>query len=228
MGYVKTETKRPQQASGLNFYRKYRHMIFAAVGWVVFFILFFRLKAVIEPKYYIHCRLDDYIPFIKWFFIPYCIWFVYVFAILFSFGVYSKPDFKRAQTYVFLGFAICLAVHVMYPNAIDFRPVVTETDFISRMMASLYSMESSTMVVPSMHVFGAVALHISLVKSRLTGSNKRLITLSFLLVVLICASTVFVKQHSIIDVFWGVALAIALYFPVYRFKVEKSANSASQ
>ena len=36
-----------------------------------------------------------------------------------------------------------------------------------------------------------------------------------LLVALICASTVFIKQHAIVDVFGGLALAFAAAVPIY-------------
>jgi hypothetical protein len=138
--------------------------------------------------------------------------------------VVSKPDFKKLQVYIFIGFGICLAFHVIYPNAIDFRPEITQRDLLSRVMAGMYSMETSTMVTPSMHVFSAVAVHIALVKSRVTGRSKKLIALSFLAMSLICASTVFVKQHSIIDVFWGIVLAAVLYIPIYGFGNNKAAS----
>jgi PAP2 superfamily. len=198
--------------------KNYRHFLYAGVGWLIFLILFFSLKQLIRPRYYIHIRLDDYIPFVKWFFPAYCSWYVYLFAALLYFGLRSKPDFIKLQTYLFAGMGICLIVFIIFPNAIRFRPVILQKDLISRAMVAMFSIDSSTMVIPSMHVFDAVAVHLSLMKSGLTGRNRLLLTLSFILVALISASTVFVKQHSVLDVLCGIALAVVLYFPVYGFK----------
>ena len=197
-------------------FKKYRHLIYAATGWLIFLIFFFSLKFHIEPRHYIHCCLDDYIPFVRWFFIIYCLWYFYLFAALLYFGLFSKSDFIKLQSYLFLGMGICLAVYVIFPNGITFRPAITQEDLISRVMAGTFLVDPPNMVTPSMHVFSSIAVHLSLLKSRYTNRKKPLIALSFVLMVLICASTVLVKQHSVIDVVCGVALAIALYFPVYK------------
>ncbi|MBQ1394287.1 MAG: hypothetical protein IIY81_12330, partial [Lachnospiraceae bacterium] len=44
---------------------------------------------------------------------------------------------------------------------------------------------------------------------------------SFVLTILICLSTVFLKQHSCVDGFCGLGLAIILYTIVYRINIEK-------
>ena len=48
-------------------------------------------------------------------------------------------------------------------------------------------------------------------------NNKLLRFVSFVLVILICASTVFVKQHSFIDVIGGCLIAIIFCFVLNRF-----------
>ena len=121
----------------------------------------------------------------------------------------------KLQYYIFTGFFLCVTFYVVYPNAIDFRPVVTGGDLISRAMRAMYSIDTPTMVMPSMHVFASVAIHLGLTKSEKTRGKKGLLRFSFILMILICASTVLVKQHSVIDIFWGVLLALALYFPFY-------------
>ena len=48
-----------------------------------------------------------------------------------------------------------------------------------------------------------------------SNTRKYLKFISGCLAVLICMSTVFLKQHSIIDVIGGILLAIILYFVVF-------------
>ena len=204
-----------------SFLFKYRHIFIAAAIWILYLFVFFFIKAEIEPTHFIHSRIDDHIPFIRWFFIPYCLWFAYIFGTLAYFAVASKRDFLKLQTYLFVGMAVCYATYIIYPNAIDFRPQITQNDFISRMMRGMFSMEESTLVTPSIHVFNSIAIHISIAESEKTRHNKRIVVSSFILMLLICSSTVLIKQHSIIDVLWGIALAAALYIPIYG--VEKIA-----
>lgn len=201
-----------------TFFRKNSHLIYAIIGWLIYLSLFFALKHLIVPKYFICSPLDDYIPFIKWFFVPYCAWYFYMGITLVYFGLKSVSDFVKLQSYIFIGFAICLLTYIIYPNAISFRPIIAKSDLLTSLMASMYSAAPSNMVVPSMHVFASVAVHISLIKSEKTNGKKAIIISSFIMMVLICASTVFVKQHSVIDIFWGALLALALYYPIYKTK----------
>lgn len=41
--------------------------------------------------------------------------------------------------------------------------------------------------------------------------------ISLVLTVLICLSTMFLKQHSVIDVFAGIVLAFMLYYVVFKW-----------
>jgi len=201
------------------FISKNSHLIYAGIGWLIYLLLFFGLKHSIEPQHYIHSVLDNYIPFEKWFFLPYCFWYLYMGLTLIYFSRESIPDFMKLQLYIFIGFGICLITYIVYPNAIAFRPSIVKSDLITSVMADMYSIDSSTMVTPSMHVFASIAVHISLIKSRKTKKHKSLIFASFIIMILICASTVFVKQHSVIDIFWGIVLAISLYFPIYQTNI---------
>ncbi|MDR3552979.1 MAG: phosphatase PAP2 family protein [Clostridia bacterium] len=203
----------PEKAA---FHIRYRHILIAAAGWILFLFLFFLSKAAIQPIYFIHCRLDDLIPFEKWAILPYCLWYFYLAGALLYFAIASKPDFLRLQLYVLGGMFLCLVIYIIFPNAINFRPTVIQHDLLSRMVILMFSIDSSTMVIPSMHVFVTVAVHLSLASSKLTRRNTVLIALSFVVMVLICASTVFLKQHSVLDVLCGIALAFALYYPAYR------------
>ena len=66
-------------------------------------------------------------------------------------------------------------------------------------------------VLPSMHVLGSLAIHTAVHRSQTPILCKRGVRLaSLILCVLICISTVFVKQHSVLD---GLA-AIVLFVPL--------------
>jgi len=51
---------------------------------------------------------------------------------------------------------------------------------------------------------------------------------AFILTVLICMSTVFLKQHSILDVFGGLLLSLILYTVVYAPNRLRAASKARQ
>ena len=59
------------------FFQKYPLMI--SIGYMcIYFPIFSLLEQFCEPRYVIHCALDDMIPFNEWFVIPYVIWFAFV------------------------------------------------------------------------------------------------------------------------------------------------------
>jgi membrane-associated phospholipid phosphatase len=208
-----------------KYYIKYRHFLFAALGWLVFFVSFFVLKRAISPVHYIHSPIDDLIPFFPASVFAYCLWYIYLFIPLLYFGLKSKSDFIRLQGYIFIGMAFCVIFYVFYPNAINFRPEVKANDFSTWLASLLFSVDSSNMVTPSMHVFDAFAMHFGLCESSLTRSDKRLHIISFIIAALITVSTVLLKQHSVIDIFWGIVLALALYVPVYGIRHIRSRHA---
>ena len=56
----------------------YKH-IFVALYFPVYMVWFMWLEARDDvPFTYIHCAIDDYIPFCEYFIIPYLLWFLYI------------------------------------------------------------------------------------------------------------------------------------------------------
>jgi membrane-associated phospholipid phosphatase len=201
--------------SAKSLWRNHRQLILVLVLWAVYLTAFFWLKHIITPMYYIYSPLDDRIPFVKWFFPVYCLWYPYLVLPLLYLYFTARRDFMKLQYYLFTGFFICVAFYAVYPNAIDFRPAVTGNDWISAAMRAMYSIDPSNMVTPSMHVYSSVAILLGLTQSEKTRKKRGLLLFSLVLTLLICASTVLVKQHSIIDVFWGILLALVLFIPYY-------------
>ena len=60
-------------------FKRLRHELIIPLYGIIYMIWFaFLEKTVIIPEYIIHSGLDDLIPFIEIFVIPYLLWFVYV------------------------------------------------------------------------------------------------------------------------------------------------------
>jgi len=73
-------------------------------------------------------------------------------------------------------------------------------------MDGFYDFDTSTNVCPSLHVMGAMAVYFA---SRDIPRFKSSAWSGFFIIstVLICLSTVFLKQHSIVDVFAALPIA---------------------
>ena len=183
---------------------------------VFYMLCFIFLEQNVEPIYIIHFPLDNYIPFCEYFIIPYFTWFAYVAVTVAVFYIFLDiGDFYRLTSYLFTGMTIFLLVSLFIPNGLDLRPTTCERDnsFVS-MVKTLYKTDTPTNVFPSIHVYNSICVHIALCKNDVVKKHRPVIYGSFVLMILIILSTVFLKQHSTLDVASGILLASLLY-PVF-------------
>lgn len=193
-----------------------RHPIWFMAFYLVFYLSVFHwLEANITvPEVWVHCRLDDLIPFCKYAVIPYFAWFVWIpFTLFYLLWKAPRADFWRLCLPLFAGMTIALAVYVVVPNGLDFRPYrVYGSDFFARTVRQLYTTDTATNVCPSIHVFNSVTLMMAYYRSRIFDEPCRrwMRPAAAVLCVSIIASTVLLKQHSCIDVVLGILLALVL------------------
>ncbi len=199
-----------------EFIKKYRH------GWIFSYAIFYLaafyfLENRTAPKMHtIHMELDNAIPFIEWFIFPYLLWFVYICAgVLFLFLFASKKEFYQCCGYLFLGMTVFLFLSYIYPNQLSLRPDHFDRDNIAiSLVKGLYNTDTPTNVFPSIHVYNSLVMHIALRRNASIRKHKWLVIASFLLAISIVLSTMFLKQHSVWDVFGGIFMTICFY-PIF-------------
>jgi membrane-associated phospholipid phosphatase len=109
------------------------------------------------------------------------------------------------------GMMIFLVVSAIYPNRLDLRPDYVDTSNICGMLVSfLYKTDTPTNVLPSIHVFNTMALCFAVHGNKELRKRKLLTLSSDILGVLIVLSTMFLKQHSVIDVSLGLVMSVML------------------
>ena len=193
-----------------------RHPIWFMAFYLVFYLSVFHWLEVniTVPEVWVHCRLDDLIPFCKYAVIPYFAWFVWIpFTLFYLLWKAPRADFWRLCLPLFAGMTIALAVYVVVPNGLDLRPYrVYGSDFFARTVRRLYDTDTATNVCPSIHVFNSVTLMMAYYRSRIFDEPGRrwMRPAAAVLCVSIIASTVLLKQHSCIDVVLGILLALVL------------------
>ena len=188
------------------------------LGWVVYFILFFLTENLIpvESCHVIHSPLDDIIPFNEWFLIPYVGWYLLIVVSLLYFGLYSIYSFKKLQVYIIITQAVAMAVYIIYPNCQMLRPEVLPRDnFLTDCISFLYAFDTNTGVCPSLHC--AYSFGIASVWLKEKSASRLWKVLVVIFVILICLSTMFIKQHSVLDFF--AALPVGLLAEILVFHV---------
>ena len=193
-----------------------RHPIWFMAFYLVFYLSVFHWLEVniTVPEVWVHCHLDDLIPFCKYAVIPYLAWFIWIpFTLFYLLWRSPRADFWRLCLPLFAGMTIALAVYVILPNGLDLRPYrVYGSDIFARIVRQLYSTDTATNVCPSIHVFNSVTLMMAYYRSRIFEEARRrwMRPASAVLCLSIIASTVLLKQHSCIDVVMGILLAMAV------------------
>lgn len=160
--------------------------------------------------------IDTAIPFCEVFVIFYCIWFFLLVGTGLWLLVNDNGAFRRYMTFLGWTFMLSVLIWVLIPNAQALRPAVLPRDNIfTAVISLLYSADTSTNVFPSVHVVGAIGAALALCDCEPLRQRKLIRFGSVLLAILICASTVLIKQHALIDVVGGLALSLAVAFPIY-------------
>ena len=80
----------------------------------------------------------------------------------------------------------------------------------------LYRADTCTNVFPSLHVFNTLSVCIAVHESEKLKKHKAVCNAAYILAALIILATMFLKQHSVLDVFGAVIMAYVLYKVVYE------------
>ena len=204
--------------------QNYRHLWMLAF-WVIYLVLFMVVEHAVQSDYYVvHCALDDRIPFCEWFIFPYCLWHPLLFAMTVYLAFWDAENFKRYMAFIAIGFIPVILFDWAFPNGQELRPAVFESENIAIWLArQIYAADTNTNVFPSMHVIGSAALVAALYTPSLRKHKLHLVAIP--VGTLICISTVFVKQHSCLDLFGAIPYSALTWWLVYGviFKKRKKA-----
>lgn len=188
--------------------------------WVIYLVWFFWLdNTITQPKYIIHAPLDDLIPFNEWFVIPYCSWFLLLVAVTALLWWKDTASYDKLCLMMFSGMTFCLIVYMLLPNGLDLRPTVEEigrSNPAMWVMQLLWKADASVNVCPSIHCQSTACMAIAISESKLAEDRPVLRPIALVWAALICLSTVFTKQHSVLDVVCGLTVAVVWLPVLYR------------
>lgn len=194
--------------------KKYSH-IWVLSYYIVFLIWYFGLQAIQNrPVIDIYTKFDAMIPFISWFIYPYIYWYLYVGGTICYFFFKNKKQFYQCVAFLFGGMTICLIIYTVFPNGYNHRPDIIDGQTLSMCLTRLiYSLDECQNVLPSIHVFNSLACMFALLKCQDRQWVKYMAIGS---TIIISLSTLFVKQHSILDVLSALLLSFVMYIVIYK------------
>lgn len=171
-----------------------------------------------QVSHLIQSPLDDFIPFVSIFVVPYVFWFAYVAITLLITGLKDRGEFIRVLMSLYIGMTFCNLIYYLFPHGQPLRVPLTENEpfLFDRLVYFIYSKDTPTNCAPSIHVLFSVACTIGIQRAGCFKDKPWVKISSHIMNVLIVLSTMFIKQHSIIDVALGLAFSVFIYLFVYH------------
>lgn len=201
---------------GLKKIRAYH--AFPFIFYLFGYLIWFHILEVVPRKHYITIVLpiDRKIPFAEIFVIPYLSWFLFIAVGGVLVYYMDREMYDRTATALMIGMTVFLVVSTFIPNRQPLRLLEMPRDnAFSRMVAAIWKTDTPTNVFPSIHVFNSVTITAGILKGRYWFLKKkpvRIITVIWC--VLICMSTVLIKQHSLFDVITALILAAVCHYVI--------------
>lgn len=206
---------------------EYRHLKLL-LFWPIYFLRYPIIEAIntADRCFPVSCWLDELIPFHEAFFIPYQLWMVCLLAMTLYTMLYDIPSFKKYIQFLIISFSISTVVYLVFPTCQNLRPTQFERDnILTRLVQMMYRVDTNTNVCPSEHVIGSLAFLAAAINTKSLRKPLRLTVIAVLAVV-ISLSTVFLKQHSMVDVIAAIPVCAVAYWFCYLRK-QKPENHRS-
>ncbi|NHM31038.1 phosphatase PAP2 family protein [Neobacillus terrae] len=161
----------------------------------------------------ISTSFDHNIPFIPIFIIPYILWYAYMFVYLVYFCFKDTKVYIKTLIMIVLAELVCFTIYFFFQTTVP-RPDPQGNTQIIHLVKSIYANDQPYNCFPSIHVLTTF----SIMLGSLNLQKKHLLnTISIhLFGSLIIISTLFVKQHVILDMIGSMFLTTFIYGIVFE------------
>ncbi|MFJ7753622.1 phosphatase PAP2 family protein [Peribacillus muralis] len=152
--------------------------------------------------------IDGEIPFIKEFVVPYLLWYPYIYGLLIYYCFVDRKHYFVALGSLVSGKLVCFVIYSLWQSTVP-RPDVVGNDIFAHLMRFVYSHDQPVNCLPSIHVLTTFIMMIVVHKRREQHKWEYAGVTAF--GTLIILSTLFTKQHAVLDVLSGILLACGMY-----------------
>lgn len=199
------------------FLKKYKY-VWTLAYFPLYLAVFFWLENRAVHSYSVfQCALDTKIPFIEIFVIPYMLWFGFVAVTVAWFFFTDEKGYYRLIAFLYTGMTVFLIWSAVFPTRLYLRPLVLPRENIfTQLIEYLWAIDPPICVFPSIHVYNTLGVTIAIWSSEKLKEYKSIRICALVLAVLIILATVFIKQHSLLDVAGAFVLGYAVWWAVYQ------------
>ncbi|PFA69693.1 phosphoesterase [Bacillus sp. AFS015802] len=169
--------------------------------------------------------IDGWIPFVPVFIVPYILWYAFILGYLFYFWYKDVSTFLKTLSIIVIGELICFVIYFYFQTTVP-RPDVAGDGLFVDLVRMIYNHDQPYNAFPSIHVLTTFAI----ILGNFNIKNKHSFHSVFVPIMgsLIIVSTLFVKQHFILDMISSIFLTAFIYgiiFELYGVGTEKSTQA---
>ena len=184
---------------------KYSHAILLfmlLVNFITYYVT--RLFTTSMPHINLSFQMDSYIPFLPGFIVIYLLAFIQWVAGYIIIARENEEVCCRVLSGEIFAKLMCMLIFILFPTTMV-RPDVTGNDIFSQLVCLIYATDPADNLFPSIHCLESWLCFRGAVPLKKVGRSYKALT--FVFTCLVFASVVFVKQHVIIDIIGGIAVA---------------------
>jgi membrane-associated phospholipid phosphatase len=159
--------------------------------------------------------VDNFIPFNKYFILPYVSWYVFIAIFSAILCILDKERYLKLLITLNIGMISCYIIYYFYPTYVP-RPTITGNDFLSNLVLKLYEADNPYNAFPSIHVLNSVLIALYTYESEKVHKSMKVICIAMSGSIIL--ATMFIKQHYFADVVSGIVFAGILYFSFKSLK----------
>lgn len=200
-----------------NFVKDNKNRIIILVFVFIFqSFIYFISKFFQHDPIYLNNVIDSKITFIPYFVVFYFIWYFLLILVPLLILKYDKKVFDRYMVVSIIYSIIEGMIFILFPTTMDREPLVIDSVF-TWLINIIYKLDTPVCnLFPSAHCAFSILFIISILDVKEIKKNyKVLIIVTSVLIIL---STVFIKQHVVIDIF-GAFIIIPIYYIIRRKKI---------
>lgn len=206
-------------AASESFFVRYRHFLLLLIYPLYYWGFQYVEQQVPVAEHVMHVPLDDRIPFLPVAIYPYLFWYGYIAIAVALTAFTDRKGFCQLMLFLYAGMGICYALYLIYPNGQNLRPALDSLGqgWSYDLLRWLYRVDTPTNCNPSIHVLDSIAVYLALNRHRWFARRPAWRAGNLVISLTIIASTVLVKQHSVVDLLCAGGLSILLYLGIMRY-----------
>lgn len=156
---------------------------------------------------------DQRLPFIQYFVIPYVAWYALIFVALIWFMYRDSQLYMFSLASIILGLLLSFIIFSIFQTTVP-RPEHLGEDVFSQLTQFVYTIDNPYNAFPSIHVLTSYIVFLGCLQTKDQAPK-----ISYILqgtAILVILSTLFLKQHTLLDVLGGMILGGSLFKTVHR------------